>query len=572
MEPAVVDLRWPMGGVFRRTAYQDSPPKFSIDSLNVRPDDVIQGRERGGSRPGLGKVYSQQLGSGNPIRLLTDIVYDSSGRVTRLVASSNGTLYRDVSGTMTAVSSGTTLASDVSLGSASTLQKLYICGDNTANRQLCVYDPSANTLGVASPTAGTIPTKCKLACVAADRLWLAGDDQTGVWYASRAGDPLDFDYSEDDAQAATSATNARAGSISGEDITALITHTDDCVIFGSVSGIWSMRGNPATSGSLVRLSDRTGVHGADSWAHDAEGYLWLWTQDGLYVMSPGCGSMPMSVSRELLPEELVNLDRDKYTVTLEYDYKARGLHLFVSREPAGTTRHYWIDIKMIASGDGKSKPGASFWPMSYEDDYEPFSTHSYRDPGNSLSPVYLGCRDGYIRRFVPTLKQDDGTDFDSWVFLGPFFPGEHAIRDGILTHLIGELARGSGKVNWEVYAGESVEDAVYTTEIDANEDANKREASIMLALPFRQSQPLPGTTGAAARYHAIYQYPSSFSGSAAAASYSSNGQWEAGVNTTDYPRVRASSFFLKLERATSNTAWALEKITAVMRARGRRRV
>ncbi|WP_413936366.1 DNRLRE domain-containing protein [Nitrospira sp. BLG_1] len=61
----IVELQAPVGGLNRATDYQSAPPYTSIDLLNVRPFDVLEGRGRIGSRPGLVKAYTKQLGDAN---------------------------------------------------------------------------------------------------------------------------------------------------------------------------------------------------------------------------------------------------------------------------------------------------------------------------------------------------------------------------------------------------------------------------------------------------------------------------------------------------------------------------
>jgi len=65
MRAEEISLRWPAGGVHKRAAYQNQPPYTTPDALNVRPDDVQEGRERGGTRPGLFRPFPQmaQLGT-----------------------------------------------------------------------------------------------------------------------------------------------------------------------------------------------------------------------------------------------------------------------------------------------------------------------------------------------------------------------------------------------------------------------------------------------------------------------------------------------------------------------------
>jgi hypothetical protein len=95
-QPEPVDIHFPVGGVVKRYGYQSQPPYTTPDALNVRPYDTIEGRERGGSRPGLVKAFVGQLGTGSPVQLLTSVVtVDSSGNPQyTLVATANGIAYR----------------------------------------------------------------------------------------------------------------------------------------------------------------------------------------------------------------------------------------------------------------------------------------------------------------------------------------------------------------------------------------------------------------------------------------------------------------------------------------------
>lgn len=67
-----IELAFPVGGVDRALAFQNQRPFTTPDALNVRPRGTIEGRDRGGSRPGLNKSYVLQLGAsgGSPINLL----------------------------------------------------------------------------------------------------------------------------------------------------------------------------------------------------------------------------------------------------------------------------------------------------------------------------------------------------------------------------------------------------------------------------------------------------------------------------------------------------------------------
>lgn len=51
-------LHFPVGGLDRRYGYQSQPPFTTPDCLNVRSVDINEGRERGGSRPGITELIA----------------------------------------------------------------------------------------------------------------------------------------------------------------------------------------------------------------------------------------------------------------------------------------------------------------------------------------------------------------------------------------------------------------------------------------------------------------------------------------------------------------------------------
>lgn len=66
-------IEFPIGGLNRQLAYQNQPPYTTPDCLNVRARDVLTGRLRGGSRPGLSRAYVQELGGGQPVNMLATV-------------------------------------------------------------------------------------------------------------------------------------------------------------------------------------------------------------------------------------------------------------------------------------------------------------------------------------------------------------------------------------------------------------------------------------------------------------------------------------------------------------------
>lgn len=70
-----VTLVFPAGGLDKRAGYQSQRPFTTVQALNVRPDDALERRERGGSRPGLIKYDRLAHGTapGDPIRMLSSV-------------------------------------------------------------------------------------------------------------------------------------------------------------------------------------------------------------------------------------------------------------------------------------------------------------------------------------------------------------------------------------------------------------------------------------------------------------------------------------------------------------------
>jgi hypothetical protein len=525
-------LLFPAGGVHRRLAFQQAPPFTTPDALNVRTDDLLASRERGGSRPGLARYA--ELGAmvlDNPVRLIADVAYVSGGAYAqKVVASSNEKLYYDNAGTWTEVGGGPPqLMSDRMLTAADHLQKLYIAGDtgHADSPRLCVFDPAGNTLALVVASMGTVPVKCDLVCQWRDRIVLAGDrDNPHLWYMSKSGDPTNWDYSPGSTTSldAVSATNSDAGRI-GEPIRALIPHTDQCMLFGCSSSVWALVGDPQFGGSLFPINYEVGVLDRAGWCYDSEGNLWLFTQDGLYAHGPGCPSRDsklVSVSREKLPAELLRIDRDAYTVSMTYDFFARGIHLFVTKTSGSTgVGHWFIDTRVTRAGDRVTAADAAFWPQSFQTTHEPTAVFARRDyvPASSgLSPVLLGGRDGYVRQFNDALAQDDGDNaITSYVDFGPVPLGATGYH-GRLEEVQVVGANGSGNLKLAVRVGNNAEEAY---------SATRQEEYILT---------------------------------------------RNGLNRTVRPRARGNAALLRIQGTEANTKWSVEAMDIRREQAGVRRV
>ena len=85
-----------------------------------------------------------------------------------------------------------------------------------------------------------------------------------------------------------------------------------------------------------------GIIQANAWATLPDTALVFLSRDGLYVLPPGGEGRPEAISRELLPEELLDVDVDSNTIAMAYDSRDRGIHIFVTPTDGSTGNHWWL--------------------------------------------------------------------------------------------------------------------------------------------------------------------------------------------------------------------------------------
>jgi hypothetical protein len=348
-----------------------------------------------------------------------------------------------VDGTYTIASVGsTTLALDSSAGTGTASVRV--------ERGPKVYDPSDNTLAIwsASADSGAVPTGRPYIERYQDCLFMAGGlESPQTWTCSRQGDPLDWldTLDESDVARPIAGQSSEAGRVAVP-ITSLAAHTDDYLLFGGEGEMWVLKGHPAYGGGIDNITLIVGPLGDHAWCRGPRGEFCMLTEDGFYIMPPGQDAFPESVSRERLPDELLDIDVEHYEILLEYDTRARGVHIFVTPVDAKSVFHWFFDWSL-----------KGFHPVAMQSDHEPFALLRYRALVAEDSYVLVGGRDGYIRRFSPRYETDDGTEITSYVEIGPFRLGGSDWHDGILDAVVGTLAANSGDVTASVYVADNHE-------------------------------------------------------------------------------------------------------------------
>jgi hypothetical protein len=320
----------------------------------------------------------------------------------------------------------------------------------TAERVPKVFDPKVNTLKKwhADTAKGFVPIGCEIITVYRDRMVLAGDPEAPhLWYMSRQGDPYDWDYSQDDAGAAVYGQSSLAGRIA-QPITALMTTTDECLIFGCTSSLWILRGDAAHGGQIDNLSFRVGVVSPTSWCYAPGHMLYFLSDIGLYRMRGDCGATePESVSREKLPRELLHAQRQLERIFMAYDHAAHGIHIFMVRNVGAPSLQWFFDLET-----------QSFWPQQLQANHEPLSVLEYQAQDPLDNQILLGGVDGVVRGFSANDDQDDdGNLINSFIDLGPFdLTKEH--HESIVQQLRGIPGQDS-EVSWGLRVGPSEEEA-----------------------------------------------------------------------------------------------------------------
>jgi len=332
-------------------------------------------------------------------------------------------------------------------------------GDGTCSfrieRAPKVLDPATNTLSIMAATAGQVPTGCPIIANYLNRTVFAGAETAPhVWYMSRVNDELDWDYAEEDEEAAVAGTSSTAG-MPGDPITAWIVGSDDYSIIGCRNNLWRMRGDPASGGTLDAISHTIGIIGPKAWCLGPSGELIFLSLDGVYSLAPGGDTFPEPLSRDTLPREFLNIDANQVNAQLEYDTHGRGVHIYLTTEPSNTRVHWWMDLSY-----------KSFWPVSLDADYEPTCTCVYQGSAIEDSGVILGCRDGTLRRYNDLAETDDGTAFDSYAMIGPIALASEGVS-GRLMSIDATLDNYSGDVEWEVTCGNTAEAAVLAAASDS---------------------------------------------------------------------------------------------------------
>jgi len=310
-----------------------------------------------------------------------------------------------------------------------------------------------------SNSYGSMPDKAYLGCLYRGRCVLAGNPNYPYqWYMSRQANPWDWLYGANDAQAPVAGGNSDAGKI-GDIIRCLIPYKDDYLIFGCANSIWVLRGDPCEGGSIDEVDRTVGIFGAKSWCFDNAGNLYFWGTGGVYRLPAGFG--PIEHISSLYMPKLIDdeaPDPSTHRIIMAYDRQRNGILICITKLSDGTNSNYWYDLKT-----------GGFYPESYPTECGAYSLLYYDALDKDYRHLLVGCKDGYIRNFKESAKDDDSgssdTAISSYATLSIIKLVEEDDREGKITSLTFELAGGaSGSdfsdadgLSYEIHVGDDAE-------------------------------------------------------------------------------------------------------------------
>lgn len=273
--PKTMELHWPMRGVIRRESLRaqgsSRGPFPSPWSLNVRLEDSLTNRLRGGSWAGIASTAI------------------SSDRAFTLV-NSNGDTIQD--------GSGNDLIAYTQESLASSGGRFWVAPGSDA------------------------PAEDDADVIYRGRLIRVTSNEI---LASRQGNYEDFDYGGhvDDTGRAFAIQLSESGEVGGS-VVALIPHKDRVMLGFTSTSMWSIQGDPTAEGVMRNISRDVGMVTARSWCKDHLDRIYFLSSHGLYTANADGGSLE-PISEEFIPEELTGVT-DVNTV-LHYNHADRGVYI-----------------------------------------------------------------------------------------------------------------------------------------------------------------------------------------------------------------------------------------------------
>jgi hypothetical protein len=366
-------------------------------------------------------------------------------------------------------------------------QKVYI-GDGVSE---IVFDPKSSTVSKwESEGSGTLPEKCALATVYRSRVVLGrAQDAPQNWFMSAVDDAGNWDFFPPTltVDMAVAGNNTQASQCP-DIINALISVSDDYMIFGGDHSIWLLRGDPLEFGGFHQVSKTIGIAYGNAWTQGPDGTLFFFgSKGGVYSLIGGAESFTVRHLSDALDgqdtsiqSQLRDIDLSAFRIELEWDFERQGLivvQIPYSETITEASRAWFWDMKNNA-----------WWPdLPGTKTLQPYSTFVFDGDLAADRRVVYGCEDGYIRELDSAAWDDDSTAIDAFVTIGPIAAGDDA--EIILNRLKPILASEQDGCTWTIRAsnvpgvfGPIVKSGNFTSGLNRRINVNKRGSFLWLQI------------------------------------------------------------------------------------------
>lgn len=374
------------------------------------------------------------------------------GRVTRLIAISNGTVTGFDRKSVIPATSGSSAISGVPavIMSAQNGPRLYFVDGTTTFKR---YNPLTHAVETWSASSGSLPVNSadgpRLCESWRGRLVLSGiisDPQN--WFMSAVNDPRNWEYGA----ATTVSTQAVAGNdpdvgLSPDVITCILPYSNTELWMGCDHSIIKFTGDPMAGGRIEVVSATIGMAWGRPWCRAPNGAIFFVSSLGSVYRLGNEGNMrPFS---HQIDKRLAQLDVGRTIFRMSWDDRWNGFHLYCTPlDKRQYATHYWWD-----------QGTDSWWPDQFtQRDHNPKCVYTFDGDEPEDRIVVVGSWDGYLRTFVDTARNDDGQAIRSNVTIGPLQLKQLAgftLKDVQMT-----MDTESDRIDWRVRTGNSAQDAL----------------------------------------------------------------------------------------------------------------
>lgn len=331
----------------------------------------------------------------------------------------------------------------------SLFNKVYVTDGQTVK----VIDPVKDEVEALEPEdGGKLPENPRLIAAWRGRLVLARlADDPHAYVMSEKDNPKGWNTEpiEDSSTAATAGSLSLAGKPQ-DVINTLIPYSDDILIMGCDSSIWTLTGDPLLGGQIDLVTDVTGMAFGRPWCKDPRGNIFFFgSRGGVYVMPP-TGGAPEKITESSIDRRMSDVDLGTYRIELVWNERQEGLHVLQTPYGSGgsAVRHWFWDRKRNA-----------WWEDEFGDTtVQP--TAALVIDGDTVDDrvMLVGGEDGAIRQFDESATDDDGFGIEARVLFGPIVPKQGEGKEVRFSHLAVTLASEQDGAIVQTYISDTADD------------------------------------------------------------------------------------------------------------------